>query len=72
MRNIRREITKQKLRDRDFYDIRSILGNENFHFLLGRRKAGKSYSVTKSYVDQSTKKDILDFSMVKDYEKYKA
>ena len=58
MKNIRREITKQKLRDRAFYDIRSILGNGNwaiFYFLLGGRQAGKSYSVTKFYVEQFVK-----------------
>lgn len=58
MRNIRREITQQKLRDRAFYDIRSILGNGNwaiFYFLLGGRQAGKSYSVTKFYVEQFIK-----------------
>lgn len=46
------------LRQRTFYDIRSILGNGNwaiFYLLLGGRQAGKSYSVTKFYVEQFIK-----------------
>lgn len=44
--------------DREWYNLRSILGNDwaMFYFLLGGREAGKSYAVTRFYVDQWKKK----------------
>lgn len=52
MMNQRRK--KQKILNREFYLLRSILGNDwaIFFFLLGGREAGKSYSVTECYVRQ--------------------
>lgn len=44
-----------KLKEREFYSLRSILGFYNwavFYFLLGGREAGKSYAVTEFYVKQ--------------------
>lgn len=45
---------KQEILNREFYLLRSILGNDwaIFFFLLGGREAGKSYSVTECYVRQ--------------------
>ena len=50
----------QKLRDREWYVLRSMLGYSwaIFLFLLGGREAGKSYSVTDFYVEQYIKKGI--------------
>lgn len=44
----------QLFEDREWYNLRSILGNDwaMFYFLLGGREAGKSYAVTRFYVDQ--------------------
>lgn len=52
MMNQRRK--KQEVLNREFYLLRSILGNDwaIFFFLLGGREAGKSYSVTECYVRQ--------------------
>ena len=54
MTRLRKEIKAKVLRDREFYDIRSILGNDwaIFYLLLGGRQAGKSYSVTDFYIKQ--------------------
>ena len=52
-KEIVKKVQKERLRERTFYDIRSILGNANwaiFYILLGGRQAGKSYSVTDFYV----------------------
>ena len=40
--------------DREWYDLRSIIGNDwaIFYFLLGGREVGKSYSVTNFYLNQ--------------------
>lgn len=54
----KKELKRQELQEREFYDIRSILGNANwavFYLLLGGRQAGKSYSVTKFYVKEFLK-----------------
>lgn len=42
------------LEDREWYNLRSILGNDwaMFYFLLGGREAGKSYATTRFFVDQ--------------------
>lgn len=50
----------QKLRDREWYVLRSMLGYSwaIFLFLLGGREVGKSYSVTDFYVEQYIKKGI--------------
>lgn len=47
----------QILKDRVFYNIRSILGNNDciFYFLLGGPQSGKSYSVTDFYCSQQVK-----------------
>ena len=39
----------QQFEDREWYSLRSILGNDwaMFYMLLGGREAGKSYAVTK-------------------------
>ena len=52
MMNQRRK--KLEILDREFYLLRSILGNDwaLFFFLLGGREAGKSYAVTECYVRQ--------------------
>lgn len=44
--------------DREWYNLRSILGNDwaMFYFLLGGREAGKSYATTRFFVDQWKKK----------------
>lgn len=48
----------QLFEDREWYNLRSILGNDwaMFYFLLGGREAGKSYAVTRFFVDQWKKK----------------
>lgn len=45
---------KLKMLNREFYSLRSLLGNDwaIFYFLLGGREAGKSYAVTEFYVRQ--------------------
>lgn len=56
----KKRLKKEALQEREFYDIRSILGNANwatFYILLGGRQAGKSYSVTKFYVKEFFKDD---------------
>lgn len=52
-----RKKKKAKLMQREFYDIRSILGNDwaMFYILLGGRQSGKSYSVTDFFVGQYKK-----------------
>lgn len=44
----------EKFQNREWYNLRSILGNDwaMLYFLLGGREAGKSYAVTRFYVDQ--------------------
>lgn len=44
----------KKFPDREWYELRSIVGNDwaIFYFLLGGREVGKSYSVTNMYVNQ--------------------
>ena len=44
--------------NREWYSLRSLLGNDNmiFFLLLGGREAGKSYAVTKCYVNQWRRK----------------
>lgn len=48
------EKAKKKLLNNEWYSLRSILGNAwaIFYFLLGGREAGKSYAVTRFFVDQ--------------------
>lgn len=48
----------QRFEDREWYNLRSILGNDwaMFYFLLGGREAGKSYATTRFFVDQWKKK----------------
>lgn len=48
----------QRFEDREWYNLRSILGNDwaMFYFLLGGREAGKSYATTRFFVDQWRKK----------------
>lgn len=45
---------KKKMLNREWYSLRSILGNDwaMFYFLLGGREAGKSYAVTELFVRQ--------------------
>lgn len=45
---------KRKVIDREWYSIRSLLGNDwaIFYFLLGGRETGKSYAATEFYVQQ--------------------
>lgn len=44
----------KKFPDREWYDIRSLMGNDwaIFYFLLGGREVGKSYAVTNMFVNQ--------------------
>jgi hypothetical protein len=44
----------QLFEDREWYNLRSLLGNDwaMFYFLLGGREAGKSYATTKFFVSQ--------------------
>ena len=48
---------KREMLNREWYSLRSILGNQwaIFYFLLGGREAGKSYAVTDFYVRQFKK-----------------
>ena len=48
----------QRFEDREWYNLRSILGNDwaMFYFLLGGREAGKSYATTRFFVDQWKRK----------------
>lgn len=48
----------ERFQDREWYNLRSILGNDwaMFYYLLGGREAGKSYAVTRFFVDQWKKK----------------
>lgn len=58
-RRVLKEFLKKKdIMNRQFYDIRSLLGNSwaIFYFLLGGRGAGKSYAVTNFYVKQYAEK----------------
>lgn len=50
----RRKLKEQRLRHREYYLLRSILGYDwaIFTFLLGGREAGKSYATTKFFVKQ--------------------
>lgn len=47
----------QQFEDREWYSLRSILGNDwaMFYVLLGGREAGKSYAVTQFYCNQFKK-----------------
>ena len=47
-------IKRKILQEREFYSIRSILGNDwaIFYLLLGGRQAGKSYSIIDFYIEQ--------------------
>lgn len=47
-------IKRKILQEREFYSIRSILGNDwaIFYILLGGRQAGKSYSIIDFYIEQ--------------------
>ena len=53
----KKELKKAKELDREWYSIRSILGNDwaIFYILLGGREAGKSYAVTEKFVHQFIK-----------------
>lgn len=48
----------EQFQDREWYNLRSILGNDwaMFYYLLGGREAGKSYAVTRFFVWQWKKK----------------
>lgn len=50
---------KRKALDREWYSIRSLLGNDwaIFYFLLGGRETGKSYAATEFFVQQWRKYD---------------
>lgn len=50
----RKKLKEIQLKNREFYKIRSILGNDwaIFYFLLGGREAGKSYATTEFFVKQ--------------------
>lgn len=52
-----KEDRRKKAIDREWYSLRSLLGNDwaIFFFLLGGREAGKSYAVTDKYVYQFRK-----------------
>lgn len=61
MKNQNRSLPSKKYQlfeNREWYNLRSILGNDwaMFYFLLGGREAGKSYAVTRFFVDQWKKK----------------
>lgn len=53
-KNIRKNIQRALLKNREYYKLRSLLGYSwgIFLFLLGGREAGKSYAVTEFYVKQ--------------------
>ena len=57
LKEILRQKKKKELMEREFYQIRSLLGNSwaMFYILLGGRQAGKSYSVTDFFVSQYKK-----------------
>lgn len=57
VKELLRQKKKRILMEREFYSIRSILGNDwaMFYILLGGRQAGKSYSVTDFFVSQYKK-----------------
>ena len=44
----------KKFPDREWYDVRSLMGNDwaIFYFLLGGREVGKSYAITNMFVNQ--------------------
>lgn len=48
----------QLFEDREWYNLRSLLGNDwaMFYYMLGGRETGKSYAVTRFFVDQWKKK----------------
>lgn len=52
--SIRKRVEKRKMLDREWYSLRSILGNDwaIFYFLLGGREAGKSYATTEFFIRQ--------------------
>lgn len=58
MSNVNNRSTPSKkyelFQDREWYDLRSILGNDwaMFYYLLGGREAGKSYATTRFFVSQ--------------------
>ena len=58
MKNVNNRSTPSKkyemFQDREWYNLRSILGNDwaMFYFLLGGREAGKSYAVLRFFVSQ--------------------
>lgn len=53
------EAKLRRFQDREYYKLRSIMGNTwaIFYILLGGREGGKSYSVTDSFVGQWKKKN---------------
>ena len=55
--SVRKSMKKAFELDREWYSLRSILGNDwaMFYILLGGREAGKSYAVTEKYVHQFIK-----------------
>ena len=54
VKELLRQKKKEELQKREFYSLRSILGNDwaMFYILLGGRQAGKSYSVMDFFVKQ--------------------
>lgn len=54
MSDITRSIRKQQALNKEWYSLRSILGNDwaMFYFLLGGREAGKSYATTDFFCRQ--------------------
>ena len=48
----------EQFQDREWYNLRSILGNDwaMFYYLLGGREAGKSYAVLRFFIWQWKKK----------------
>lgn len=54
MAEVGRVYRKKEMLSREWYSLRSLLGNDwaMFYFLLGGREAGKSYAVTEFYVRQ--------------------
>lgn len=56
-KKIKEQNKRKKLIDSEWYSCRSLIGNDwaIFLFMLGGREAGKSYSVTKFYVNQYRK-----------------
>lgn len=57
LKELLRQKKKKELQEREFYNIRSLLGYDwaMFYILLGGRQQGKSYSVTDFFVGQYKK-----------------